>query len=86
MKDWATTNNSILINPTGKEPAYDNIFFREGHVYNQGNIFNFNEEAFYQACEQAIKKLEGGINQEGIKAGKEFTYQKTTDSILKALE
>ena len=40
-KDWANEENCILLNPSGKEPVYDKIFFQEGSEFNQGNIYTF---------------------------------------------
>ena len=27
-KDWATKDNAILVDPIGKQPCYDNVFFK----------------------------------------------------------
>lgn len=82
-KDWANSENSILVNPTGKKPAYDGVFFQEGQPFNQGNIFTFNEEDFYDGCDRAIQKVQKTlINENGVLAGEEFTWEKAVNSIL----
>jgi hypothetical protein len=83
-KDWATPKNSILVDPDGKEPAYDNVFFKEGDKFNQGNIYTFDENDLVEAMKKAetVCKTE---NKEGLKLAKEFTYEKTLDKILSVM-
>jgi len=86
-KEWANEKNSILINPCGKIPAYDGVFFKEGQPINQGNIYDFDEDSFIDGCERVIEKVkENRTNEEGLKLQEEFTYEKTTDSILEHIE
>ena len=84
-KDWANEDNCILIEPNGKEPVYDNIFFKEGTQFNQGNIYTFDDDEFISAMEKAeeLCKVE---NKEGLKLLESFTYEKTLDSILEVIE
>ena len=82
-KEWATAKNSVLVEPSGKIPSADGVFFQEGAEYNQGRIFDFDEDSFIAACEEAIKRVESNkLNKEGLKLQDEFTYAKTTDKIL----
>lgn len=86
-KEWANSKNSSLFSPNGKEPCYDNIFFKEGAPTNQGSIYTFSKEDFIKACYDAINKfLDDPVNKEGFKLQEKFTYEKTTNSILKELE
>lgn len=87
-KEWSNEKNSVLVNPSeNKIEAYDNVFFKKGEKFNQGNIFDFEEEDFYSACSKAEEKyLNNKINEEGLKLQEEFTIEKTTDTILKLLE
>jgi len=80
-KDWAQKNNSILVEPSGKEEVYDNIFFQKGSKFNQGNIHTFNEIDLIEAMEKAesLCKIE---NKEGIKMKDKFTYKNTLERIL----
>jgi hypothetical protein len=82
-KGWANEENSVLVNFTGKIEAYDNVFFRKGSPYNQGNIFDFNHNDFLFACDQAIQRVKTNkVNEAGLKLQKQFTYEKMVDSIL----
>jgi hypothetical protein len=80
-KDWASKDNSLLISPSGKEEVYDNIFFKKGSEFNQGNIYTFDDDEFISAMEKAetICKKE---NTEGKKLKHKFTYKNTLEKIL----
>jgi hypothetical protein len=80
-KDWATKDNSILIEPSGAMPCADGVFFSEAQPFNQGNFYTWTEEEAIQAMEKAEEKV-GQINTEGVKLGDKMTYSKTVDSIL----
>ena len=80
-KDWANSKNSILVEPNGQEPVYDNIFFNENSHFNQGAIFTFNDDEFISAMEKAETKCKIN-NSEGEKLKTEFTYENTLDKIL----
>lgn len=84
--DWATQNNSILVNPSGKTEAYDGIFFKRGSDFNQGSIYDFNEDEAIQAIEKAANLAENKIvNTAGIELGQKFTYKNTVDNICRVL-
>jgi hypothetical protein len=87
-KEWANKENSILVKPSkNKIEAYDNIFFQKGAKFNQGNLFNFEDEDFYSACENAeLKVLNNPVNEKGILLQKRFTIEKTVDKILELLK
>jgi hypothetical protein len=80
-KDWATNENSILIDPSGKMPVADGVFFSKGNPFNQGEFYTWTEEQAIWAMEEAEEKV-GQINTEGTKLGDTMTYSKTVDSIL----
>jgi len=80
-KDWANSQNSILVEPEGRFDCYDNKFFQKGSKFNQGQFFDFNVEEVISAMELAESKV-GNINTEGLKLAEKFTYSKTVDSIL----
>lgn len=83
-KSWANEKNSVLVNPSSKIEAYDGIFFNKGTPYNQGAIFDFNEDEFILACEKAIKKVnENKINEEGLKLQEEYTIDHFDKNINK---
>lgn len=80
-KDWATKENSILVEPEGTEPVYDNIFFHENSSFNQGNIYTFSEEQLIDAMEKAETKCKIN-NTQGEKLKDKFTYVNTLNKIL----
>ena len=84
-KDWANKDNSILLEPNGKELAADGVFFNQGGPFNQGNIYTFDTDEFISAMETAEQKVETK-NIEGIKLQKDFTYEKTLDGIIKVIQ
>lgn len=83
-KDWATNDNSILIEAVAKQPCYDNIFFKEGLTWNQGNYYLLNGQDIAGAMELSIQMAKSE-NKEGLKLQKKFTYEKTIDKILEKI-
>jgi len=85
-KGWATNENSVLVNPSGKEDAADGMFFHPNQPFNQGNIFTFDENEFLTACDLAIKRVESNpVNTEGLKLQEQFNKDKFVDNILNSL-
>jgi len=80
-KDWATKDNSILVESDGELECQDNKFFMKGSPFNQGTFYNWNKESVIAAMEEAEKKV-GQVNSEGQKLADKFTYSKTVDSII----
>tara|TARA_R110001592_G_scaffold24785_2_gene95076 strand:- start:828 stop:1883 length:1056 start_codon:yes stop_codon:yes gene_type:complete len=80
-KDWATAENSILIEPDGKQPIYDKMFFHEGAEFNQGRMYTFNDDEFISAMEKA-ESLCKKDNTEGKKLKEKFLYSNTLEKIL----
>ena len=84
-KDWATNENSILVQPNGKEPCYDSKFFIEGAPFNQGNIYTWDSDIVSQAMETAVSK-KGQNNTAGEKLKEKFSYSASVDTLIKSLE
>lgn len=85
--DWANENNALLLNPSGKIEAYDGMFFKKGSDFNQGSIYDFNEEEAIYKMEVAVAMVEAGRkNEHGIELGKKFTYANTVSQIVPVLE
>lgn len=83
-KGWANSENSVLVKPNGKEPAYDGLFFQKGQPYNQGNIFTWDEEEFLAACDSAIARVEKSrVNNAGLSLQTDFSKEKFIESICK---
>ncbi len=82
-KDWANEENSVLVEPNGKRDVYDGMFFHKGQPYNQGQIYDFDEDDFISGCEEAVKKVQASRNNDaGEKLKDEFTYSKLVNSIV----
>lgn len=80
-KDWATKDNSILVEPTGEVESEDGKFFIKGSSFNQGTFYSVTEDQMISAMEEAEKKV-GQTNTEGQELADKFTYSKTVDGIL----
>ena len=80
-KDWATPDNSILLEPSGKTSAVDGVFFRKDDLFNQGEISIFEPSEVISKMEHAESVCKK-TNTEGLKLQKDFTYSRTLDSIL----
>lgn len=86
-KEWADEKNSTLVKPSGKIEVYDNMFFQRGAPFNQGNIFDFDEEEFIFACEKAIEKVKNNkLNEEGLKLQDKFSSENFANNILNTLK
>lgn len=82
-KSWANEKNSVLVNPSGKLSAVDGMFFREGDLFNQGSIFDWNEDDFISACEAVIARVEKNrINTEGLVLQTEFSKERFLDNVI----
>lgn len=82
-KDWANEGNSVLVEPSSKIEVYDNKFFTKGAPFNQGSIYDFDEDAFIAGCEKAVERHQSNpVNEEGLKLKEQFTYEKTADKLL----
>lgn len=85
-KGWANEKNSVLINPSGKISSIDNVFFKAGEKFNQGDIHDFKEDDFISGCEEAIKRVESKEkNKEGMKLQEEFSVRRFSDSVLRLI-
>lgn len=83
-KDWANKDNSIIVEPSGKEDIYDGIFFTQGSSFNQGQMYTFEDDEFYEACDAAIAKCKNK-NEKGVELSKQFTYNKTVSKLLELI-
>ena len=83
-KDWATEDNSILIEPSGQMPVHDGFFFSNNSPFNQGTFYTWSESEVIAAMEKAESKVDQ-INTQGQKLAEDFTYSKTVDIILASI-
>ena len=80
-KDWATNENSILIEPSGEMDVVDGVFFNKDSPFNQGTFYTWTEDEAIAAMEKAETKV-GQLNTEGVKMGDTMTYSQTVKNIL----
>ncbi len=80
-KDWATSENSILLEPNGTIPSVDGRFFHQGADFNQGSFYTFDKEALVEKMKHA-ESLCKTENANGLKLQEDFYYSKMLDKIL----
>ena len=80
-KDWATADNSILVESNGRMPVNDGVFFQNGSEYNQGEFYTWDEEVVTQAMEEAVRRSKAQ-NKAGLQLAEKLTYSNTVDQIL----
>jgi len=80
-KDWATAENSILVEPSGEMSVVDGVFFSKDADFNQGTFYTWKEEDALEAMSKAEEKVTE-VNIKGRELAKQFTYGKTLDAIL----
>ncbi len=80
-KDYCDAENSVLIEPSGKEDSSDGLFFHKGHAYNQGNIFRWEEDDAIAGMEEALTRGEPDPSL-GEKLKQQFSVEKTVDILL----
>lgn len=86
-KDWANKENAALVEPGEKIDAYDGTFFQQGGEYNQGRYFDWDEDEFIAACEEAEKRFESNkVNEPGKLLKSEFNYGNSVDILLSQIE
>jgi len=86
-RDWANKDNSVLVDANGKINAFDGVFFHPNQPFNQGNIFDFSEDAFLAGCEEAINRVESNrINSAGIALQEKFKISNFTSKVLEVLK
>lgn len=84
-KDFVNEKNAILVEPSGMQPAYDGLFFKNDGQFNCGEWFDFKDEDLTDAMLKAIS-FANLPNKEGEKLASEFTYKKTCDILLEYLK
>lgn len=82
--DWATSHNAIIVEPNGKTPCYDGVFFNKGGDFNQGDFFSYEEGAIEAALEIACHKAKTE-NPHGKKLAHDMSYKKMVSKIVEIL-
>ncbi len=83
--DYLTDENAVLVNPNGKQPAADGVFFAPNTPFNAGNLFTASDEdiiAGFEEAERRVKTL--GLNVKGMELAK-VGYGPAVDALLKDL-
>ena len=83
-KDWANSENAIIVEPSNKALAHDGQFFNKGAPYNQGSINLFEQDAINEAFEKA-ESLAKQKNEKGLDTANKFTYSNTVEILLKSI-
>ena len=80
---WAQESGFELIDPVGKKPVYDNVFFQQGTPFNQGEIFEFSNTDLERAIDTSIHKFKKDrVNHIGRKMVAKYTWENTAEQIL----
>lgn len=86
-KDWMDNKNAVIINPNSKIPVYDNLFFKPGMEYNQGNIFDWSDQDFINGLDAVESRYKANpINTVGLELQTKYTYSNMINSILDMME
>jgi hypothetical protein len=84
-KDWATSKNSILIEPDGRQDCYDNLFFIKGYKFNQGKYSKIERETIKDAIKKSVDFAKTK-NEDGLNLSKKFNYSDSIDKILETIK
>ena len=83
-KDWATENNSILVDPEGTSSIEDGMFFTKKNPFNKGIKYEISEDKIIEKMEFS-ESFANNINTEGLKLKEKFSYKNTLDGLLNLL-
>jgi len=84
-QSWTTEDLVSFVNPTGKISAVDNMFFKSDGAFNQGNLFDWNDDEFISVCEKTISKVESTnrFNEKGLLLQKTFSKELFLENVIK---
>lgn len=86
FKTMYTEKEVSLVEPTGKKPMVDGVFFSGQGAFNVGNMFETTEDAIIDGIERAIERYrKEPVNKAGMELAATYTWGKTTDIILENL-
>lgn len=87
VKSWATPENACLVAPGKMIDCYDGMFFHKGHIFNQGEFPEFDEDAFNHGIDLSLARFAANKqNIEGLKIPQNFTWSKTADILLDTIK
>ena len=86
MKDWANSENAVLVEPSGIIPVYDGMFFRPNELFNQGNIYTWSDSDYATGLKNVYSRwLQNKTNEVGKKLSETHSYKIGVDIILKEI-
>lgn len=85
-QSWANKENACLVESDGPTECYDNVFFRKGGEFNQGNFASWNKDAFYAGIDSALARYSSNkVNSDGLKLQSEFSINGAFKAIIDAV-
>lgn len=86
-KEFCTNENSVLVEPSGKIEIFDQMFFHKGQKWNQGFCYDFDNQAFIHACEQAIERVKNNPKTEnsGLELQKKFSPENMVNKLIEKM-
>lgn len=79
--DYCSDENSVWVEPTGKESAEDGMFFHKGGPFNQGEIFKWDEDEAILAMEKAVE-MPNPDESVGLALREKFSVKNSVDALL----
>ena len=83
-QDWATQENSILVDPEDEVDITDGLFFKKESEFNKGCKFLVSDEKIIEKMEFS-EKFAHNTNKEGKKLKSQFSYEKTFKQLLNSV-
>lgn len=87
IKDWATEDNAVLVQSSGRIIADDGIFFKNGSDVNQGSFFDWKDQDFIDGLDKVIERFKSNrVNNAGLQLQKDYSFENGVNTILKVLD
>ena len=85
IKEWASIDNAVLIEPNCKISSKDNMFFSGEGDFNIGNIYDYDEEDLLNSFDQVLKRHQDKpVNENGKLLKNTFSWKNSVDLLLKS--
>lgn len=79
--DFCSEENTVWVEPSGKVDSADGIFFQKGTVFNQGQIFDWEESAAIEGMEKALE-MKAPDPEVGKRLAEKFSAANTVNQLL----
>lgn len=83
-KDYADSENSILVEPSGTRELLDGFFFKKDSPFNVGNFYVWEKEDVMAAMDKALAAPEPD-KQKAAELGKKFSVSACVDALLEGM-